>query len=131
MKRNKLFVRIMVIILIIAMLAGSGFYLIYIISPSGALAYGADAVSSDVSAYQKLENLKDIIETIVANYKEEISAGQLVDAAYDGVFSSLDDWSVYYASVEEEKSFTSSLSNEDYCGIGVTLTAQAAIKAKK
>lgn len=114
---KKTFVRFMAIILAIAMIAGSGFYLVYLFGDAGFAVYA----SSEEEAYRKLDRLKDVIQAINENYKEDISVESLVDAAYDGVFKSLDDWSVYFPSSEEEQSFVSALSNEEYSGIGVTI----------
>lgn len=107
----------MAIILVLAMLAGSGFYLVYLFGDSGFTVHAA----SEEEAYEKLDKLKAVIQAINENYKEDIAVDKLVDAAYDGVFSCLDDWSVYFPSSDEEQAFVNALSNEEYSGIGITM----------
>ena len=127
MKKRKLLTRILVIILVIAMLAGSGFYLIYMISPASLNVYAASSKVSDDEAYKKLEDLKEMIELIQKNYKDNVTAKELVDAAYSGVFDALDQWSTYYATSEDEANFKQSLTKEQYAGVGLTITAKEAL----
>ena len=124
MKRNV--ARVIAFLLIIAMLAGTGFYLVYMIA-DGDTSYTVYAAPNEGElAYQRLDELKNVIDYINNNYKDTISVKTLVDGAYEGVFNKLDDWSVYYSTVEEEQSFTSQLeSGETYTGIGVTLSKDA------
>ena len=116
MKKN-LFVRILAIVLALAMIAGSAFYLIYMIGSSSNAVYAMD--SEDEA---KIDNIKALITVIENEYKDKVDTKKLINAAYDGIFDMLDPWSVYYASSEEKDSFVNSLSNEELCGIGVTIT---------
>ena len=122
MKKN--IARIIAFLLIIAMLAGCGFYLVYMIADgsTGFTVYAA----SDADAYRKLEELKNVIDNINKNYKDKISVEELVDGAYSGVFDKLDNWSVYFSTVEAEKQFTSTIEAGDtYEGVGLTITKDA------
>ncbi|MDO5441558.1 MAG: S41 family peptidase [Bacillota bacterium] len=122
MKKRNLASKILVIILVLAMIAGVASCLAYVIAPSSVNVYAANAVS-DEDAYKKLDKLKDIIKIIKENYKEEIAVEKLVNGAYEGVFGQLDDWSVYYASTVEQEAFTNTLTTQQYCGVGLTITA--------
>ncbi len=121
-KEKKLLVRIMAILLAAAMIIGSGFYLVYLIADNGSVAYG---LSTDEEAYEKLDRLKDVIKIIDKYYKDDVDLNKLVDAAYNGVFDSLDRWSVYYSSIDEEAAFTDSLENKEYSGVGLTIQEQS------
>lgn len=124
MKKNV--ARIIAFLLIIAMLAGTGFYLVYMIA-DGNTSFTVYAEPNEGElAYQRLDELKNVIDYINNNYKDTISVKTLVDGAYEGVFNKLDDWSVYYSTVEEEQNFTEQLEpGETYEGIGITLAKDA------
>ncbi len=107
--------RIFAVILILALVASSAGYLIY--------AFAAD--EDDYLAAQRLEALPDLLMMIKDNYRDERSLLELVNAAYKGVFDSLDEWSEYYSSLEEEQDFVSAV-NPNYSGIGVTNEDSAA-----
>ena len=126
MKKN--LARIIALILVIAMLAGCGFYLVYMISDGGTAytAYAADLSAADKKSLEKLDKLKEVITYIKENYKESIDIDTLINGAYDGVFDKLDRWSTYYSTKEEEVQFTSTMEEGDsYTGIGVTITKDA------
>ena len=116
MKKSKLFVRILAIILALAMIVGSAFYLVYIIAPASLNTYAMDA---DDEA--RLDNLKETIRLIEENYKDKVDTKALIDTAYAGVIDFLDIWSTYYSSAEERDLFSNQLTTENYSGVGMTL----------
>ncbi|HWQ77669.1 MAG TPA: S41 family peptidase, partial [Anaerovoracaceae bacterium] len=84
----------------------------------GAVVYAA---SSDTDLDQQLENLKEYIEYIQKNYKDDVTYEQLVDGAFAGVVDSLGDpYSVYYGSSLEGENFIESVTGE-FSGVGLSL----------
>ena len=116
MKKTKWIARVLAIILALAMICGSAFYLIYIVAPASYNTYALDA--ADV---EKLYRLEEVIKMIENNYRDKLKGSELVDAAYQGVFDALDKWSVYYASKDDEAEFTNQLTGEKYAGVGMTI----------
>lgn len=125
-KRTKILRNLMAFILVLAMITGCGYRLTFLITgyESNAV-YAASTAEEDNTAYEELEKMHDVIEFITNNYKTPVSASQLIKAAYTGIFNSLDNWSEYYSTSEEENAFTSLLNEEEYCGIGITIQEKA------
>ena len=117
--KRKWIVRILAILLVIAMVVGSAWYLIEIIAPAKVNVY---AMSADDR--EKLDNLEDLFKLVKENYRDQVDDRMLIEGAYAGVLASLDPWSVYYSSSEEMEEFTSSLESEQYGGIGCTIVAK-------
>ncbi len=115
--KSKWIVRILAIILAIAMIAGSAFYLIYVISPASLYTYAMD--EQDIA---RLDALKLAIEQLELNYKDEVDVNKLIDDAYSAVFQNFDRWTTYYASNEEKDAFVDQLANSTYAGVGVTIS---------
>ncbi|MEL7659124.1 MAG: hypothetical protein AAGU75_24800, partial [Bacillota bacterium] len=62
----------------------------------GSVVYAATK-SNDEDLDQQMENLKQYMEYIRKNYKDDITYSQLVNGAFEGVINSLGDpYSVYY-----------------------------------
>ena len=79
------------------------------------------AATSDDKLDQEMENLKQYIEYIKQNYKDDITNDQLVTGAFEGVINSLGDpYSVYYRASGEGESFVESVSGE-FSGIGLSV----------
>jgi carboxyl-terminal processing protease len=84
----------------------------------GAVVYAA---SSEEDLDKQLGNLKQYIEYIQENYKDDVTYDQLVDGAFSGVMESLGDpYSVYYGSSAEGENFIESVTGE-FSGVGLSL----------
>jgi len=126
MKKNV--ARILALVLVIAMLAGCCFYMVYIIADGNTsyTAYAAELSAQDKESLKKIDQLKDVVTYIKENYKEDVDIDKLINGAYNGVFNELDPWSVYYSTVEEEQDFLDALSEgETFEGVGVTIQKDA------
>lgn len=79
------------------------------------------AAAKDDDLDLQMENLKQYIQYIQENYKDEISYNQLVQGAYDGVVKSLGDpYSVYYGASGAGENFVESVTGE-YSGVGLSI----------
>lgn len=122
--------KVLAILIVVAMLLTSFSYLTVLwgAAPSGAV-YGAETKNSIITdpneegyAQSQLEFLQKVISYIASNYKDEVSADDLIHGAYAGVFEALKDpYSIYYVTEEQGTQFTQNVSGEFY-GIGVKLS---------
>ena len=119
-RRTKMVARILAVILVIAMLLMSGMYVLSAFAYGGTnfAVYAASAEEQQL-AVKRLASLSDLLLYIHDNYKDEIKVDDLIDAAYGGVFDSLDRWSVFYPNDPNVEAFVSSI-EKNYAGIGVT-----------
>jgi carboxyl-terminal processing protease len=79
------------------------------------------AASDDADLDQEMDNLKQYMEYIHENYKDDVSYSQLIKGAYEGVADSLGDpYSVYYGASGEGESFVQSVTGE-YSGVGLSV----------
>ena len=62
-----------------------------------------------------------MVEYIDENYADDVNVEDLTDAAYNGVFDALDQWSVFYKTQEDKDAFVSQVTG-NYAGIGSTMT---------
>lgn len=76
------------------------------------------------SLSEELLTMQDLIQFIQDNYVEEVSAEDLLQGAYQGIFDRLDPYSVYYVTTEDGTSFTQTASGIFY-GLGVDLAKDA------
>ena len=125
-KRNQKIARVVALLVAVAMLVMTGFY---IFSMTGWFAGGLErrgyvvrAASADPDEQERLAELESFIREIRSNYKDEISTEVLFDGIYEGIFDALDDpWSVYYPSRETADRLMESILG-DYSGVGITMT---------
>lgn len=122
-KRKKL-ARTLAIILVIGMIVMSMSYLFMLFGNSSAIGYtvyAADAKdTTKEKAEDRLEYLHSVIDYIYENYKDKITYEELVNAAFNGVFNSLDRWSEYYFDGDGADALSNALDN-NYCGVGLTM----------
>ena len=120
-QRNKLIMRILAIILVIAMLMMTGFYLLSAFS-AGAVGWTvyADSEEDIEAGLERLSQLDTVVRYIEAHYADDINVNDLTDAAYNGVFDALDRWSVWYSSAEEMDGFLEQVHGH-YAGVGITM----------
>ena len=122
-QRNKKLARILAIIVVISMLLMSGFYLITAFTAGGStfFVYAAESPEAIEKNLNKLDQLRELVQYIDENYADDVNVEDLTDAAYNGVFDALDQWSVFYKTQEEKDAFVSQVTG-NYAGIGVTMT---------
>ena len=126
-RKKKKMVRLVALILALAMLVMTGFYIFAMTgwfgSSIGASGFFVSAASQEAAIQEKVENLEDLIVDIQDLYKDEIDINQVFDGIYEGLFDALGDpWSVYYPSSETSSKLIKSIEGE-YSGVGITMTA--------
>lgn len=87
-----------------------------IISSPSTLAFG----EAEYNLKGDIEFLEKLVELIKHYYAYEVTDRELMEGAFKGLFSSLDDYSSYYTK-EEYKDLTETLTG-DFGGIGVVIT---------
>lgn len=113
--RRERLIKLFAIVIVICMVLMSLGYVFMMLGYGGTYVYAAQDSES------KLDELDGVLKYIVKNYKDKVEYSDLVNAAYDGVFSSLGDpYSAYYVNDKTLGGVTTELSSE-YSGIGVTL----------
>ena len=122
-ERNKKLARILAIVVVISMLMMTGFTLLAAFSgETGTIyVYAAESQETIDKNLSKLDQLRDVVQYIDENYADDVNVEDLTDAAYNGVFDALDQWSVFYKTKEEKDAFISQVTG-NYAGIGVTMT---------
>lgn len=126
-RKKKKAVRVVALILALAMLVMTGFYIFAMTGWFGGAVgkYGfvVSAATQDTEIQEKVENLEDLIFDIQDLYKDEINIDQVFDGIYEGLFNALEDpWSVYYPSSETASKLIKNIEGE-YSGVGITMTA--------
>ncbi len=122
-QRTKTLARILAVIVALAMVLMSGYYLLLAFSAGDAVffVYAAEDPQTVEKNLSKLDALRDVVKYIDENYADDVNVEDLTDAAYNGVFDALDRWSVYYKTQEEKDAFINQVTG-NYAGIGVTMT---------
>lgn len=131
--KNKRIARVLALILAVAMILSTAFYLMMFIGTligadlNGGYAYGAESITFDIDGMDlseqdksRLENLPQIMRFVKQVYKDDISFEELIQGLYTGMFQALDDeWSEYYFKGDSTtEDISLSLDNEFY-GVGV------------
>jgi carboxyl-terminal processing protease len=113
--------KVIAIIVALAMIVTSFSFVMLIpglFGQEGAVAYAA---SSDEHLDQRLANLKEYIEHIRKNYKDDVAYDQLLDGAFAGVMNALGDpYSIYYGSSQEGQDFVEAVAGE-FSGVGLSI----------
>lgn len=79
------------------------------------------AASTEEYLDLQMENLKQYMEYIRKNYKDDISFTQMIKGAFEGVTDSLGDpYSVYYGASGEGENFVESVTGE-FSGVGLSI----------
>lgn len=114
--------KVIAIVIAIAMIITSFSFVLMVpamFGMEGSVVYAA--ASDEEYLNQQTENLKQYIQYIQKNYKDDITYEDLINGAFQGVTDSLGDpYSVYYASSDEGESFIQTVTGE-YSGIGVSI----------
>ena len=121
-KRTKVLARVLAIIVALAMILMSGYYLLMAFTDGSAalFVYAAESPETIEKNLSKLDALRDVVRYIDENYADDVNVEDLTDAAYNGIFDALDQWSVYYKTKEEKDAFINQVTG-NYAGIGVTM----------
>ena len=121
-QRTRVFARILAIIVALAMILMSGYYLLLAFTDGSAalFVYAAESPETIEENLSKLDALRNIVRYIDENYADDVNVEDLTDAAYNGIFDALDQWSVYYKTKEERDAFINQVTG-NYAGIGVTM----------
>lgn len=113
--------KVIAIIVALAMIITSFSFVLMIpgvFGMEGSVVYAADG-SEDLD--RDMENLKQYMEYIRENYKDNITFDQMVNGAFEGVVNSLGDpYSVYYGASGEGENFIETVSGE-FSGVGLSL----------
>ncbi|MBQ2096341.1 MAG: S41 family peptidase [Firmicutes bacterium] len=122
-QRTRTFARVLAIIVAISMVLMSGYYLLLAFSTGDAafFVYAAEDAETIEKNLSKLDALREVVQYIDENYADDVNVEDLTDAAYNGVFDALDQWSVYYKTEEEKDAFINQVTG-NYAGIGVTMS---------
>ena len=119
--RARKIAKVIALIVAVAMIVTSFSFVMFIpglFGMNGSVVYAA---TSETDLNQQMENLKQYMEYIRENYKDDITYDQLINGAFEGVADSLDDpYSVYYGASGEGESFVESVTGE-FSGIGVSV----------
>ena len=121
-KRTKTAARVLAVIVALAMILMSGYYLLLAFSAGDAafFVYAAESAETIEKNLSRLDELRSVVEYIHDNYADAVNIEDLADAAYNGVFDLLDPWSVYYKTQEEKDAFLDQVTGK-YAGVGFTM----------
>ena len=113
--------KVIALIVALAMIITSFSFVMFLPGLFGASGSVVYAAANEEDLDQQLENLKEYIEYIEENFKDDISYEQLVNGAFEGVTYSLNDpYSVYYETNGQAESFVESVAGE-YSGVGLSI----------
>ncbi len=120
--RRRRMARTVAIIMVLAMLAGSFFYVLMLVASAfGYAGPGLIYAADEALDQSRLDNLESVMEYIEQNFKDEITRDQLIRGAYKGMMEALgDEWSEYYFSEDDIPSLATQLDNQ-YYGVGITM----------
>ena len=125
--RKKRAARVLAIVLSITMVLTLMGYFFMIFANATETAFVSVVYAEDLddnkAAKEHFEFLEDVIEFVHENYADKLSYDDLVNAAYQGVFDSLDPYTEYYFESEGADEIPAALSST-YYGIGVTVSSE-------
>ncbi len=119
--KNRKMVKLVAWLIVLAMIVTSFSFVLILPGLFGSTGSVVYAGTSDDEFNQQMANLKQYIEYIKKNYKDDVTYDQLVKGAFSGVVESLGDpWSVYYGASGEGENFIESVTGE-YSGVGLSV----------
>lgn len=120
-RKTRKIAKVIALIVALAMIVTSFSFVMMIpglFGRDGSVVYAA---ASEPDLDLEMEKLKQYMEYIHENYKDDIPYSQLINGAYEGVINSLDDpYSIYYGASGEGESFVETVTGE-YSGIGLSV----------
>ncbi|MCF0149835.1 MAG: S41 family peptidase [Firmicutes bacterium] len=138
-KTRKRAQRIFALVLVIALLSSSAFYLLMVVGSmlgadiSAGVAYGAERINLDVTGMglsqterARLENIPFMLQFLKETFKDELTYGEMIEGMYNGMFDSLEDeWSEYYFSGDTTPDQVSMSLDGEFYGVGISSTGTA------
>ncbi|MDD4565990.1 MAG: S41 family peptidase [Eubacteriales bacterium] len=119
--RARKIAKIVAIVIAIAMVVTSFSFIMMVPGMFGMGSYVVYAATEDENLDSQLLTLKQYMEYVLKNYKDDVTYQQMINGAFTGIINSLGDpYSVYYSSSEEGDEFIESVTGE-YSGIGVSI----------
>jgi carboxyl-terminal processing protease len=119
--RTRKIARIIAIIVAVVMIVTSFSFVMLVPGLFGAEGAVVYAAAQDEDLDRQMEQLKQYIEYVQANYKDDVTYDKLVKGAFAGVVDSLGDpYSVYYGATGEGENFIETVTGE-YSGIGLSV----------
>jgi len=119
--KNRKMIKVVAWLIVLAMIITSFSFVLMLPGLFGSTGSVVYAGTSDDELNQQMANLKQYIEYIKKNYKDDVTYDQLVKGAFSGVVESLGDpWSVYYGASGEGENFIESVTGE-YSGVGLSV----------
>lgn len=85
------------------------------------ISFAAESISKD-ETYADLDYLKSVMDMIKDRYKDDVTEEQLIEAAINGMFSAMDQYTEFY-NRKEADSFFNDIEGS-YVGIGVRISSQ-------
>jgi len=126
--RKKRAARVLAIVLSACMiLTLMGYFFMIFANATGTAYVGvvyAEDLDDSKTAKDRYEFLHDIIEFVHENYADKLSYDDLVNAAYKGVFDSLDNYSEYYIDSVGADATANALASE-YGGVGLSIQTES------
>lgn len=120
MKARKI-AKVIALVVAFAMIITSFSFVMFIPGLFGANGSVVYAAAGSEDPDRQLENLREYIEYIKNNYKDDVTYEQLINGAFEGVTNSLEDpYSVYYETNGQADAFVEAVSGE-YSGVGVSI----------
>ncbi|MBP6492512.1 MAG: hypothetical protein KA282_06000, partial [Clostridia bacterium] len=114
--------KVIAIVLALAMILTSFSFVMLVpglFGMEGSVVYAASY--SDEELDKQMTNLKEYMQYIRENYKDNVDYDKLINGAYEGVINSLGDpYSVYYGASGEGDNFVQSVTGE-YGGVGLSV----------
>ena len=128
-KTAKKIAKVIAILIIVAMVLTSFSFVFLSIGQSVSYASATTQVSTTTaedSTYinTELDFMKQLVQNIKKDYKDDVTYKQMIDGAFKGIFDSLDPHSVYYATTQARDEFVTTVDGE-FSGIGVSLDASS------
>ena len=126
--RRKRLAKITALVIVLAMLAGSFFYVLMLLASAfgwdaPGMVYAAELSDKELQD-SRLENLDAVINYLQNNYNGGITRDELIRGVYQGLFDALGDrWSEYYFVEDNVPSLAVQLDNS-YYGVGITMQAE-------
>lgn len=119
--KTRKFVKVIALIVALAMIITSFSFVMMLPGLFGANGSVVYAASADTDPDQQLKDLREYIEYIKQNYKDDVTYKQLINGAFEGVTNSLNDpYSVYFETNGQAESFVESVSGE-FSGVGLSI----------
>lgn len=131
--RMKRVARVLALLLALALIASSCFYLLMAVGgllgyESGSVAYAAEGEEPDPLAIGeedqfRLDLLEELLVFIRSTFKEDVEYSTMIEGMYNGLFESLDDpWTEYYFAGDSTADVLEVELDNEFYGVGVSFS---------